>query len=120
MGKTIVFGFQHVLVMYSAAVIVPILLGNAIGLSQADITFLVSADLFTCGIATLLQVVGIGKSIGIKLPVVLGCAVITLGPMISIGKSEGLAAVYGAIIASGIFVFIVSFFIDKILIFFLK
>ena len=93
MGETVVFlGFLHVLVMYSAAVIVPILLGNAIGLSQADITFLVCADLFTCGIATLLQVVGIGKSIGIKLPVVLGCA---LGPMISIGKSEGLPAVYG-------------------------
>lgn len=120
LGKTTVLGFQHVLVMYSAAVIVPILLGNAIGLSQADITFLISADLFTCGIATLLQVIGIGKHIGIKLPVVLGCAVITLGPMISIGKAEGLTSVYGAIIASSVFVFIASFFIDKILIFFPK
>lgn len=120
LGKTAVLGFQHVLVMYSAAVIVPILLGSALNLNAKDLAFLISADLFTCGIATLLQVIGIGKFIGIKLPVVLGCAVITLGPMISIGKADGLPAVYGAIMVSGIFVFLISFVIDKIMPFFPK
>lgn len=117
-GKLTVLGLQHVLVMYSAAVIVPILLANALKLSNSDLAFLISADLFTCGIATFLQVFGIGKLIGIKLPVVLGCAVITLGPMISIGKTDGLPAIYGAIMVSGVFVFIFSFLIDRIIKFF--
>lgn len=117
-GKLTILGFQHVLVMYSAAVIVPIIFANALNMSNEELAFLISADLFTCGIATFLQVVGIGKYIGIKLPVVLGCAVITLGPMIYIGKEQGLPAVYGAIIISGIFVFCFSFLINKIIKFF--
>ncbi len=118
LGKMTVLGFQHVLVMYSAAVIVPIILANALQLSQEDLAFLISADLFTCGIATFLQSFGIGRFIGIKLPVVLGCAVITLGPMISIGKNSGMAVLYGAILISGILVFFSSFFINKIIKFF--
>lgn len=118
--KTSVLGFQHVLVMYSGAVIVPILLANALHLTSEQMGFLISADLFTCGIATLLQVIGIGKHIGIRLPVVLGCAMITLSAMISVGSVYGLPAVYGSIIVSGIFVFCVSFVIDKIMVFFPK
>jgi xanthine permease len=117
-GKLTILGFQHVLVMYSAAVIVPILLASALQLSQEDLAFLISADLFTCGIATFLQSFGLGKFVGIKLPVVLGCAVITLGPMISIGKNMGLPAIYGAILLSGVVVFLFSFVIHKILKFF--
>ena len=37
-----VLGLQHVLVMYSGAVIVPLILGAAINLSAADIAFLIS------------------------------------------------------------------------------
>ena len=117
-SKLTILGFQHVLVMYSAAVIVPIILANAIQLSNEDLAFLISADLFTCGIATFLQSFGLGRFIGIKLPVVLGCAVITLGPMISIGKSGGMQVLYGAILLSSILVFICSYFIDKIIKFF--
>lgn len=67
-SKLTILGFQHVLVMYSAAVIVPIILANALQLSNLDLAFLISADLFTCGIATFLQSFGIGRFIGIKLP----------------------------------------------------
>lgn len=112
-SKLTVLGFQHVLVMYSAAVIVPIILANALQLSNEDLAFLISADLFTCGIATFLQSFGIGRFVGIKLPVVLGCAVITLGPMISIGKAGGLTVLYGAILLSSILVFTSSFLLIK-------
>lgn len=115
-----VLGFQHVLVMYSGAVIVPLILGTAINLSAAEIAFLISADLFTCGIATLLQVVGIGKFVGIRLPILMGAAVITLPAMILIAGSEGLPAMYGAILISGTFIFFLSFFVEKIIKFFPK
>ena len=104
-----VLGLQHVLVMYASAILVPLILGDALGLSQADIAFLVSADIFTCGIATLLQVIGVKGFAGIRLPVIMGATLMTLPPMIAIGQSEGITAVFGSIIISGLFVFLVSF-----------
>ena len=40
-SKLTILGFQHVLVMYSAAVIVPIILANAFQLSNLDLAFLI-------------------------------------------------------------------------------
>ena len=115
-----VLGFQHVLVMYSGAVIVPLILGSAIDLSAGDIAFLISADLFTCGIATLIQVVGFGKFIGIKLPILMGAAIITLPAMIMIAGKDGLPTMYGSILISGMFIFFLSFYVDKIIKYFPK
>ncbi|QED47730.1 nucleobase:cation symporter-2 family protein [Cytobacillus dafuensis] len=110
-------GFQHVLAMYAGAVIVPLIVGPAIGLNAQQLAYLISIDLFTCGIATLLQVIG-GKHFGIKLPVILGCTFTAVGPMIAIGKLEGITSIYGAIIVSGIIVMILSQFMSKIMRFF--
>lgn len=110
-------GFQHVLAMYAGAVIVPLIVGPAIGLNAQQLAYLISIDLFTCGIATLLQVIG-GKHFGIRLPVILGCTFTAVGPMIAIGNLQGITAIYGAIIASGIIVMILSQFMSKIMRFF--
>jgi xanthine permease len=101
-----ILGLQHVLAMYAAAVSIPLIIGAALGLNQHQIAILIAADLFTCGIATLLQAVGIGNFIGIKLPVMLGCSFTVIAPIISIGKQYGLGAIYGACIAGGIFIFL--------------
>lgn len=68
-GKLFVFGLQHVLAMYAGAVAVPLIIAAAAGLSKSQTAFLINADLFTCGLATLLQTLGIWK-IGIKIPVI--------------------------------------------------
>ena len=52
-GRLAVLGFQHVLAMYAGAVAVPLILANAIGLSEEELVYLINADLFTCGVATL-------------------------------------------------------------------
>jgi xanthine/uracil permease len=44
-----VYGLQHVLAFYAGAVIVPLLLAAAIGLTNEQLVQLISADLFTCG-----------------------------------------------------------------------
>lgn len=116
--QLIPLGLQHVLAMYAGAVIVPIIVGGGIGLNPQQLAYLVAADLFTCGIATLIQTIGIGKFAGIRLPVVLGCAFQAVGPMISIGNSYGIGAIYGSIIASGIAVMIAAYFFGKLLRFF--
>ena len=52
------FGLQHVLVMYAGTVAVPPILGSALRLSPRQVIALISADLFTSGLATLLQTLG--------------------------------------------------------------
>src|SRR5215472_8048889 len=65
--KLLTLGLQHVLVMYAGAVAVPLILGRALKLPPEDVAFLISADLFTCGLATLVQCVGF-PGVGIRLP----------------------------------------------------
>lgn len=110
-------GFQHVLAMYAGAVVVPLIVGPAIGMTASQLTYLISIDLFCCGLASLFQVIG-GKYFGIKLPILMGCAFQAVGPMIVIGKTHGLSAIYGAIIVSGVIVLILAQFMDKIIKFF--
>jgi xanthine/uracil permease len=70
-GRLTVFGFQHVLAMYAGAVAVPLILATAIGLPEEDLVYLINADLFTCGVATLIQAVGFWK-VGMRLPIIQG------------------------------------------------
>jgi len=53
-----VYGLQHVLAMYAGAVAVPLIVAAALGLPREQLVYLIGADLFTCGSATLLQTVG--------------------------------------------------------------
>ena len=55
-GKLAALGLQHVLVMYAGAVAVPLIIGRALKLSPEDVAFLISADLFCCGLVTLIPV----------------------------------------------------------------
>lgn len=105
--KAAVLGFQHLLAMYSGDVIVPLLIGAFLHFNAAQMTYLVSADIFMCGIATLLQLKRTPLT-GIGLPVVLGCAVQVITPLETIGGTLGVAYIYGAIICSGLFVFLIS------------
>src|ERR671927_96117 len=68
-----IYGAQHVLAFYAGAVIVPILLAGAIGLRGDDLVYLISADLFTCGIASIIQAIGFWN-IGVRLPLLPGAA----------------------------------------------
>ncbi|WP_445487755.1 nucleobase:cation symporter-2 family protein [Niallia sp. 03133] len=115
--KTWSIGLQHVLAMYAGAVLVPLIVGGALKLSFEQLTYLVSIDLLTCGIATLLQVWK-NKFFGIGLPVMLGCTFTAVGPMIAIGSQHGVTAIYGAIIVSGVFVVLISSFFSKLVKFF--
>lgn len=110
-------GIQHVLAMYAGAVIVPLIVGGALGLTGEQLTYLVSIDIFMCGIATLLQVWR-NKFFGIGLPVVLGCTFTAVGPMIAIGGQYGISAIYGSILVSGVFVVVISKFFGKLVKFF--
>jgi xanthine permease len=114
--KLLTLGLQHVLVMYAGAVAVPLILGRALKLSPEDVAFLISADLFACGIATLVQSVGF-PGVGIRLPVMMGVTFASVGPMLSMAAAPdvGLLGIYGSVIAAGLFAFLAAPFISRLL-----
>src|SRR6202000_47041 len=89
--RLVVLGLQHLFIMYAGAVAVPLIVGPAVGLNQTDIGILVSCDLLISGIASIIQSVGIGKIMGVRLPVVAGATFTVLNPMIIIAQKHGLA-----------------------------
>lgn len=116
LGET-ALGFQHVLAMYAGAVLVPLIVGEALGLTAEQLTYLVAIDILLCGVATILQIVS-NRFFGIGLPVVLGCTFTAVGPMIAIGGQYGISAIYGAILVSGLFVVLISGFFGSLVRFF--
>ena len=60
-GQLFAYGLQHVLAMYAGAVAVPIIVAQALHLSPMELVHLINADLFSCGIATLIQTLGFWK-----------------------------------------------------------
>lgn len=115
--KVFALGLQHVLAMYAGAVIVPLVVGGALNLNGTQMAYLIAADLFTCGLATLLQIMG-SKYFGSGLPVVLGCTFTAVSPIIAIASGSNLATAYGAIIISGLFVVLAAPVYGKLLKFF--
>jgi xanthine/uracil permease len=120
--KLAVYGFQHVLAFYAGAVIVPILLASAIGLSTQELIHLINADLFTCGIASIIQSVGFWK-VGVRLPLLQGVTFTAVSPMIAIGLAagggtDGLLVIYGAVIVAGLFTLLIAPYFSRLIRFF--
>lgn len=116
-GQLFTYGLQHVLAMYAGAVAVPLIVATALGLSKEQLIFLINADLFTCGIATLIQTIGFGN-MGIRIPMIQGVTFAAVTPMIIIGQTSGIQAVYGSIIVAGLVTYFLAPYFSKLLRFF--
>lgn len=92
-SQAAILGLQHLLAMYSGSILVPIMIATALGYSTEQLTYLISTDIFMCGVATFLQL-QLNKYFGIGLPVVLGVAFQSVAPLIMIGQSHGSGAMW--------------------------
>ncbi len=103
-GKLFALGLQHVLVMYAGAVAVPLIVGGALKLPKEQVALLINADLFCCGIVTIIQALGVGR-FGIRLPVMMGVTFASLSPMLAMATNPaiGITGIFGAVIVAGIF-----------------
>lgn len=121
-GRLAALGLQHVLVMYAGAVAVPLIIGRALKLSPEQVALLISADLFCCGLVTLIQSFGVTRYFGIKLPVMMGVTFAAVGPMVAFANAmpgvDGARAIFGAIIGAGIISMIIAPMVSKLLRFF--
>lgn len=119
------FGMQHIAAMCAGAMAVPIILGNALGMNGEDINILVAASFMMAGLGTLIQTLGIGKSIGSRLPMVEGVSFAGVAALAAVGMAyrdissiTGIQVMMGATIVSGIFCILVAPVFGKLLKFF--
>ncbi|BDH45540.1 xanthine permease [Salmonella enterica subsp. enterica serovar Choleraesuis] len=119
-GQMFLYGLQHVLVMYAGAVAVPLVVGTAVGLPLTQIILLISTDLCICGVATIIQSLGLGPWIGCRLPLIQGCTFAALVPMVLIGKTYGLGTISGSVIIAGLFTLICAPWLCRLVRFFPK
>lgn len=121
-GRLAALGLQHVLVMYAGAVAVPLIVGRALKLSPEQVALLISADLFCCGLVTLIQSLGVTRWFGIRLPVMMGVTFAAVGPMVAFANAmpgvDGARAIFGAIIGAGIISLLIAPIVSKLLRFF--
>ena len=115
-------GMQHVLVMYAGAIAVPLIVGRALKLDPEQVAFLISADLFVCGLVTIIQSFGATQWFGIKLPVMMGVTFAAVGPMVAMANAnpgvDGARMIFGAIIGAGIISMIIAPLVSRMLRFF--
>ncbi|HRO16212.1 MAG TPA: nucleobase:cation symporter-2 family protein [Paracoccus sp. (in: a-proteobacteria)] len=121
-ARLFALGLQHVLVMYAGAIAVPLIVGRALKLTPEDVAFLISADLFVCGIASIIQSLGAGAWLGIRMPVMMGVTFAAVGPMVAIAGATpgeiGARALFGAVIGAGIVGIFIAPLISRMLRFF--
>ena len=115
-------GIQHVLVMYAGAIAVPLIIGRALKLEPEQVAFLISADLFVCGLVTIIQSFGATQWFGIKLPVMMGVTFAAVGPMVAMANAnpgtDGARLIFGAIIGAGIVGVVIAPIVSRMLRFF--
>lgn len=99
LAANLAYGFQHVLTMYGGIIAVPLILGQAAGLSSNDIGLLITASLFAGGLATILQTMGL-PFFGCRLPLVQGVSFSGVATMVAITGNGGIEAVLGAVMVA--------------------
>ena len=76
----VLLGIQQYLTMFGATVLIPFIVGGAMGLPPAELALLISTIFFCSGICTLIQ----QSPLGNKLPIIQGGTFSFLGPTFSI------------------------------------
>ncbi|MES2257723.1 MAG: nucleobase:cation symporter-2 family protein [Pseudomonadota bacterium] len=116
-GKLFTLGLQHVLVMYAGAIAVPLIVGRALKLAPEQVAALISADLFCCGLITLIQSLGLGKAFGIRLPVMMGVTFASVSPMLAMANDPtlGVTGIFGAVIGAGVLSIFIAPFVSRLL-----
>ncbi len=79
-GLAVLLGIQQYLTMFGATVLIPFIVGGAMGLPPEELALLISTIFFTSGLCTLIQ----QSPLGNKLPVIQGGTFSFLGPTFAI------------------------------------
>jgi uracil-xanthine permease len=106
------YALQHVLIMFTAMIASPLVIGQLLNLSPELRAALVTGVMLGCGVGTLISALGVGW-IGARLPLLLGAYTVYIGPVVAIAKAESLGAATAAMMMGGVFLLFLSVLIGK-------
>lgn len=98
---SLLFGIQHVLIMFTAMVASPLVIGDLLKLSPVLRESMITGVILGCGVGTLISALGLFW-VGGRLPLVLGGYTVYIGPIVAIARSENLAAASAALLMGGL------------------
>ena len=106
-------GFQHVLTLFGATTLVPLIFGPAMGMSTAEIGFFISCVYFAMGVATLIQT---HPRLGSGLPIVQGSSFSFIPSIMTViaafeagGPSVIMQNVAGGLIVGGLVLSVIGY-----------
>jgi uric acid transporter len=108
----VLFGLQHILVMFTAMIAAPLVIGQLLDLAPELRATMVAGVMLGCGIGTIISALGLGF-IGARLPLVLGAFAVYISPVVAMAKASSLAGASTAMIIGGLVLFVVSPIIGK-------
>jgi uric acid transporter len=109
----ILFGLQHVLVMFTAMIAAPLVIGQLLNLPADLRAAMITGVMLGCGIGTVISALGLGF-VGARLPLVLGAYTVYIGPVVAMAKTSGLAGASTAMLIGGLLLFVASPLIGKL------
>jgi xanthine permease len=95
--ESVLLGMQHVLAMLVPNIAPALIIAGTVGLATGQTAYLVQIALLFAGLATIVQTNPI-KSVGARLPIVMGTSFTFVGALIAIATQYGLATAFGAAI----------------------
>jgi xanthine permease len=104
---------QHVLVMFTAMIAAPLVIGQLLNLSPELRTTMVTGVMLGCGIGTMISALGVFW-IGARLPLLLGAYAVYIGPVVAMAKTTSLAAATTAMVIGGMVLFVLSPLLGKL------
>lgn len=113
-AEALPLALQHVVAMVVGCITPAIIVGNAVGVTPAEMIMLVQAALVTAALATAVQIYPIFGRVGAGIPVVMGVSFAYVPVLLSIGTQYGLPALFGAQVAGGITAILVGLFIKPL------
>jgi NCS2 family nucleobase:cation symporter-2 len=111
--QAVLFGLQHVLIMFSAMIASPLVISQLLGLSADLRAAMITGVMLGCGIGTLISALGVSW-IGARLPLLLGAYTVYIVPVVAIAKAESLGAAAGAMLIGGLCLLAISPIIGKL------
>src|SRR6202451_3849646 len=98
--SSVLFGLQHVLVMFTAMIAAPLVIGQLLNLTPDLRTTMVTGVMLGCGIGTIISALGLGF-VGARLPLILGAYAVYIGPVVAMAKASSLAGASTAMLIGG-------------------
>lgn len=107
--KAIPLALQHVLSAFAGTMSGAIMMATGMGMNLQETALVVQCAMLICGIATIIQSVGIGP-VGARLPIVTGGSYTLIAPMVALAQNPeiGIPGAFGAAFVGSIVLLLVG------------